>query len=350
MKNSITPENICSEVQLGNMSETIATELLISVIEGSNDVGLRAECIETFEKLSLKSKKIYEILENLLISDESPLIRSAAAKVIVRNFLKDGQNALNWAIIHDKSPILLNTILNLFNNVEDEFNINKEMTNRINALASMIGIVPKEAIFILELEALFAEGKKNYKIDAKIYEFCRNITNVVNGKPWLVIRNRHIEALSFSYNYWKYIKESHVNIVSFFSKIKYLDMFLSSVNNLNIKDKKILKIPKSIGLLTELKRLDLSCNNIIEIPASINSLSSLEKLNLSYNKIFEISDSICSLSSLKSLDLSHNNIQKIPESIKNLDSLVELNLEKNHIKLIPHSMKSFLDSLDNFTI
>ena len=352
MKNSITPENICNELKIGKMSESMATDLLISVIEESDDSDLRAECINTFEKLSLKSNRIFEILENLLISDENPLVRSAAAKVIVINFLKDGQNALNWAILHDESPLLLKTILNMFDSVENEhiYNLNEDLTNRINALASMIGIVLKEARFILELEALFAEGKKNYKIDAKIYEFCKNITNVVNGKPWLVIRNKHIEALSFNYNYWKYIKESHVNIVSFFSKIKFLDMFLSSVNNLNIKDRKVLKIPNSIGLLTEMKRLDLSRNNIIEIPGSISSLSSLKKLNLSHNKIIEISDSICSLSSLKSLDLSHNNIQKIPESIKNLNSLVELNLEKNHIKLIPHSLKSFLDSLDNFTL
>ena len=352
MKSSITPENICNEVKVGRMSESMATNLLISVIEESDDSDLRAECIDTFEKLSLKSKKIYELFENLLISDENPLIRSVAAKAIINNFLKDGQKALNWAIIHDKSPLLLNTILNLFDNVEIEYikGLNEEMVYRINTLASTIGIVPKEARFILDLEAIFAEGKNNYIIDAKIYEFCRNLTNVVNGKPWLVIRNMHIEALSFNYNNWKYIKESHVNIVSYFSKIKYLDLFLSSVSNLNSKERKILKIPKSIGLLTELKRLDLSRNNLIEIPPSIGSLSSLEKLNLSYNKMFEISDSICSLSSLKSLDLSYNNIRKIPESIKNLGSLVELNLEKNDIKIIPQSLKSFLDSLDNFSI
>jgi len=351
MKSSITPENICNEVKVGRMSESMATNLLISVIEESDDSDLRAECINTFEKLSLKSKKIYELFENLLISDESPLIRSVAAKAIIRNFLKDGQKALNWAIIHDKSPLLLNTILNLFDNVENEYiqGLNEEMVYRINTLASKIGIVPKEARFILDLETLFAEDKKDYVVDAKIYEFCRNLTNVVNGKPWFVIKNMHIEALSFNYNNWKYIKESHVNIVSF-SSIKYLDLFLSSVNNLTGNERKILKIPNSIGLLTELKRLDLNHNNIIEIPASIGSLSSLENLNLSYNKIFEISDSICSLFSLKSLDLSHNNIQKIPESIKNLRSLVELNLEKNHIKIIPQSLKSFLDSLDNFSI
>ena len=352
MKNSITTENICNEVKVGRMSESMATNLLISVIEESDDSDLRVECINTFEKLFLRSQKIYELFENLLISDESPLIRSLAAKAIMSNFLKDGQKALNWAIIHDKSPLLLNTILNLFDNVENELvaGLSEEMVYRINNIASKIGIAPKEARFILDLEALFAEGKNNYIIDSKIYEFCRTLTNVVNGKPWLVIRNMHIEALSFNYNNWKYVKESHGNIVSFFSKIKYLDLFLSSVNNLNSNDRKILKIPNSIGLLTELKRLDLSRNNIIEIPASISSLSSLEKLNLSYNKIFEISDSIYSLSSLKSLDLSHNNIQIIPESIKNLDSLVELNLEKNRIKFIPPSLKSFLDSLDNFTV
>ena len=351
MKNSITPENICNEVKVGRMSESMATNLLISIIEESDDSDLRAECINTFEKLNLKSQKIYELFENLLVSDESPLIRSVAAKAIMNNFLKDGQKALNWAIIHDKSPLLLNTILNLFDNVENELvaGLSEEMVYRINNIASKVGIAPKEARFILDLEAFFAEGKNNYIIDSKIYEFCENLTKVVNGEPWLVIRNMHIVALSFNYNNWKYIKESHGNIVSFFSKIKYLDIFLS-VNNFNVKERKFFKVPSSIGLLTKLKSLNLSRNNIIKIPPSISSLNLLEKLNLSYNKMFEISDSICSLSSLKSLDLSHNNIQKIPESIKNLDSLVELNLEKNHINLIPHSLKSFLDSLDNFTI
>ncbi len=57
MKSSITPENICNELKVGRMSESMATNLLISVIEESDDSDLRAECINTFEKLSLKSKK-----------------------------------------------------------------------------------------------------------------------------------------------------------------------------------------------------------------------------------------------------------------------------------------------------
>ena len=240
----------------------------------------------------------------------------------------------------------------MLDNIEDEYtkNINKALAKKINELALLIGIIPKEARFILDLEVLFAEGKKSYKIDAKIYDFCKNVRNVVNGKPWLVVRNRHIEALNFNINNWSYIKESHENIVSYFSKIKYLDMFLSSIKNSNMNYNKSFKIPNSIGLLTEIKSLDLSHNNISEIPNSMNHLASLKILNLGYNNIIEISESICFLSSLKFLDLSHNNIQMIPESIKNLNSLIELNLEKNNIKSIPNSLKSFLNSLENFTI
>ncbi len=349
MKSFLTPERICSEIKEGKITEAMAIEILISIIEESDDARVRAECINTFEKINLKSERIFKIIENLLISDEYPLVRSAAAKAIICKHLKKGINALKWAIRHDTSPILLKTIFDMFDNIDNNYfePLIKDLSFKINILASLIGIVPEEARFILDLEALFAKDKKNYKIDADIYEYCKNLSNVKNGEPWLIIINKHIEALNFNYFNWKYIKEYQENINSF-SKLKFLDLFLTSIKKLSLNESNFFKIPDSIGLLTTLKRLDLSRNNIKEIPNSIGSLTSLEILNLSHNNISEIPDSLGSLTSLKVLNLSRNNIQKIPESIKNLGSLIELRLNRNNIKLIPDSLKSFLNSLESF--
>ena len=93
MKNFLSPEKIYSNVENGKLSKAIAAELLISLIEGSDNPTTRAESIKISEKLKIHDKKTFKILENSLLSDESPLVRKSAAKFIGQFFLKEG---LNW--------------------------------------------------------------------------------------------------------------------------------------------------------------------------------------------------------------------------------------------------------------
>ena len=163
MREPFTPEKIHLDVKNGKLSKLEAAELLISLIEVSNEAKTRKKCIEAFEKIDLKTEKVFKIFENCLVSDENPLVRSAAAKAIIRNFIKDDLSSLKWAIQHEKSPIVLKTILDLFKNVDKQkykFLV-KEIHKWIENFSSIIGVVPTEAKFILYFESLFSKDGEN---------------------------------------------------------------------------------------------------------------------------------------------------------------------------------------------
>ncbi len=350
MREPFTPERIHLDVKNGKLSKLEAAKLLISFIEESEDAEIRIKCIEILQNLKLDNDEVFKIFENCLVSDENPLVRSVAAKAIIRNFLKDDLSSLKWAIQHEKSPIVLKTILDLFKNINNQKYkfLNKEIQTWIENFASIIGVVPTEAEFILDLESLFAKDGENYEIDGTTYKYYQILTDNKNSKPWLEIKDKHIVGLSLNFYNWKFIKENP-EYVDYLSRLIYQNLFLSSFKNLNIARNEIREVPESISSLHSLEWLDLSRNNIQEIPESIGSLISLKKLNLSRNKIREVPESIGSLSLLERLDLRRNKIRKIPESIKNLNSLIELRIDNNKIQTIPNSLKTFLNSLEHFS-
>ena len=85
---SLTPEDICYKVANNQLTKIAATELLISLLEESDNDEIRAKCISAFSKLASKNQKIFRIIENCLVSDKSALVRRAATKVLVRDFPK----------------------------------------------------------------------------------------------------------------------------------------------------------------------------------------------------------------------------------------------------------------------
>ncbi|MFX0187864.1 MAG: leucine-rich repeat domain-containing protein [Candidatus Hodarchaeota archaeon] len=348
MREPFTSERIYSEVKHGKLNKSEAIELLISLIEGSNEAKVREKCLDVCKKLSLKTERIFKILENSLISDENPLVRSAAARAIFSNFLKDDLSSLKWAIQHEKSPIVLKTIFDFFKNINNQkFKfLNKELQKWVETFALTIGLVSDEAKFILDLEALFAKDGENYEINAETYNYYQSLTD--DGEPWLEIKNKHITGLSLNFYNWSFVKENP-EYVDYLLSLVHLNLFLSALKKLNININRIREVPESIGLLMSLERLNLSRNKIRNLPKSIGSLCSLKTLDLSRNNIQEIPQSVFKLTSLKWLDLSHNDIQEIPESIVNLASLTILRLNRNNIKDIPDSIKPFLNSLEYFS-
>jgi hypothetical protein len=338
-------------VKNGTLNKSDAAEILISLIEGSDDFKIRAESIIGLDQIAFKTEQIFKIVENHLISDKNPFVRNAAAKAITHHYLKDGLNSLKWAITHDNSPLVMKTIFEFLKNFKEqplEF-LNEELNRCMEKFALEIGVAQEEAKFFLDLEALFADGNENYEIDTSIYNYFKILTDFKSGEPWLALKNEHVETLNFNYFNWKFLKENKDNIESIM-KLSSPDLFLSSIQKLNLNYNNPVRIPESIGLLKYLKILNLSRNKIMLIPDSIGSLTSIEKLDLSHNNISEISDSICTLTSLKILNLSHNKIQKIPSSIKNLELLNELRIHKNKIKSVHDSLNPFFNSLEIFRI
>ena len=328
MKNFLSPDKIYTSVANGKVSKAIAAEQLISLIEGSDNPITRAESIKISEKLKIRDQKIFKILENSLLSDESPLVRKSAANFIGQFFFKKGLNTLIWVVQHDKSPLVLKVISDLNSSLNKaRFESLSKKTNAfLTEIALSVGIVQNEAKFILDLEAIFAQNETDYELELKTYQFYKKLKDIKLGESWLTIRNKHIESLSFNYYNWKYLKE----IPSMFDSISKLQdsmVYLNFLGKLALKSNIILKLPNSLALLTNLKKLNLSRNNINVFPKSIFSLSYL-----------------------KYLDISHNKISNIPVEIKNLTSLDILRINHNQIRKIPNYLREFLLTLQDFKI
>ncbi|MFW9937105.1 MAG: leucine-rich repeat domain-containing protein [Candidatus Thorarchaeota archaeon] len=341
----LTPNAICSDLENNKISKSLALDLLISLIEGSDDTNLRTESILALKRILTKSKKLFKILENCIVSDENALIRSAAAEIILHNYIDQGLNTILWALEHDKSPLVLNAIIKLSENYKKP-NWNqliKSVAKKVGEIANNIGIIDKEALFILDIESIFASKKPSYDLDLKTYDFYKEI-----GDSWLEIKNEQIISLNFNFFNWFLLKENPT-IFNSLNRLIFPEIYLNLINDLNLAKSNDLKIPESIGNLNALKSLDLSHNYIKELPISLSQLKSLKYLNLGWNNFQKVPDILFSLTSLEILDLSHNNIKEIPSKIKNLNSLNELNLDNNNIREIPKNLKNYLSSIEEFT-
>ena len=320
MRQTLRPESIYNDIVRGKLNKVEGVELLTSLIQESEDAAIRAEYIEIFNKIDYKSETIFKILENCLISDENTFVRNAAAETIIGSYLKEGLNALKWTIQHEKSPLVLKTIFNS-DEVVNNSELHEKMTNWFENFAIELGIVPEEARFILDLEALFTKNNENHEINANTYKFYKSLGEIQEEGSWFEVNSNHIIGLKFNFFHWSYIKEN-MDVIPTLLRFTPIDRFSRVIKKYFYSFIYHFEFPKSIYHLKSLKSLSLSDNKLQIIPESINSLISLEKLDLSYNKIREIPKSINSLTSLKWLDISHNKIDKNSDSLESLSKML----------------------------
>ena len=116
---SLSPDKIYSKLISESINKNEALKHLISLIEESTDANIRIRSLEIINKISLTNDKIFSLLENCLISDENEFVRVTAAKIIALKFPKKGVSPLKWALHHETSPLVMQTISKLFEGVED---------------------------------------------------------------------------------------------------------------------------------------------------------------------------------------------------------------------------------------
>ncbi|MHA1235522.1 MAG: leucine-rich repeat domain-containing protein [Promethearchaeota archaeon] len=323
MEKFLSPETIYTGLKNKEIDRNIAFDQLISLIEGSNNPKIRSESISVLNQLKIFDPKIFKIVESSLLSDESPYVRRSAVNLIGHHFLKEGIDTLTWVIQHEKSPLVLKAIFDLnldFTNTQFK-SLNKELNQYLVKISSAVGIISKEAKFILDLEALFAENEENYILELTSYQFYTKLKDSKLGEFWLTIKNKHIESLSFNYFNWRYVKRNP-GLFNSISKLQDPVVYLNLLGKIHSMYNKNLEVPESISLLTTLRKLNLSKNYIIELPKSMFFLSNLEYLDLSYNMLDEIPEEITKLKSLTSLKIHNNKINKIPKAVSEyLDKL-----------------------------
>ncbi|MHA1913605.1 MAG: hypothetical protein ACW986_13870 [Promethearchaeota archaeon] len=328
MKEFLIPEKLKHDILTGHLSKDKAADLLISLIEGSDDTNTRVSSIKVLENLEFRDERIFKTLENYLVSDEEAILRAAAAEYIILNFLDEGITPLKWVIQHDKSPLVLQVYYKLQHKFgEDRFGlITDELQSWKERFASVLGISPEESSFFFDVEAYFAEDKRNYEIDPSSYKYYQELTDFKGGEPWLIIQDEHVEVLNFNYYKWKFIRDN-LALIHSFSKLIDLDFYINSLKKYSYKYILISIVPESLGNLTHLRKLILKRNGLENLPLSLKKLTNLEDL-----------------------DLSHNEFNEIPPLIQSLISLKRLNLKHNKIKIIPDLFQSYLASLESIKI
>jgi len=138
LEKSLTPEKICNDFFNGSMSKNEAEELLVSLVESSENMNIRIGCIDAFEQIGIRNERIFDILEEYLISDENPLVRAAAAKDFLLLFPKKGYRPLLWSIKNEQSVFVLLPLFDLLETLDNsDLEIySKEIIKRFERLAS----------------------------------------------------------------------------------------------------------------------------------------------------------------------------------------------------------------------
>lgn len=146
---------------------------------------------------------------------------------------------------------------------------------------------------------------------------------------------------------------------------------LDSRENLNLANKKLQTMPRSIKQLRSLRKLDLSGNPITDLPDELAVLEHLEVLELSETQLIVLPKSILLLwnlrvlnlryvpipfltiggfwdNTLEELDLSRSSVKELPEGIGFLEKLKTLNCSKTEISALPFTICDLwsLETLD----
>ena len=138
--------------------------------------------------------------------------------------------------------------------------------------------------------------------------------------------------------------------VALANKPEYTDI-LEAVKNpnnvykLNLRKKKLKKIPYEVFSFTNLQTLNLSKNKITEIPGDIGKLASLEVLDISANDIDSLPDEIGNLVNIKKLILNQNIIPVLPSGIGKLTKMTLLDLWGNEIQELPDEITNLKNTL-----
>jgi leucine-rich repeat protein SHOC2 len=120
---------------------------------------------------------------------------------------------------------------------------------------------------------------------------------------------------------------------------------IDRASELDLSNKRLARLPESIGSVCTLKRLCLKENKLTELPKSISNLTNLDNLDITDNWLDRLPESIGSLTNLTELSLEDNYLEYVPESIGNLVNLTHLFLGINELSHLPKS----IGNLNNLT-
>jgi hypothetical protein len=120
----LNPDQIFKQYETKKIDKSTCIKQLSSIIEeyDYNDDD-RVRSLSFLGKVKSGSKKVYNLLENLLVSDSNESIRELAVEIIIKDFLKIAENVLSWVIKNEKSYEVLSNILISLIGIDNEISI-----------------------------------------------------------------------------------------------------------------------------------------------------------------------------------------------------------------------------------
>jgi hypothetical protein len=296
----LNPQTVLEDYNNRCIDKSTATKLLTSIIENYDEENFRLEAINILNMLKIKTKTLFEFFENLLLSDSSEVIRNAAAKYVITNFLEISLPVFLWVIQHETSYHCLVTVVNSLVKIET---------------SEAKSILIKQLKKIRDIKYLNVDkgfGNKKYRKALKSY-FKRNLINKLSPEQlaailinFLTIKNL-IEEIPNAY----FELDEKLLLIDKLDLSDYLEFEVKGTpwgwkNNIR-------SLSQITGLsnLKHLKTLDLSNNQIGDLEG-INELENLTHLVLPNNQISDLKnlEYINQLTNLQFVDLCGNDISK----------------------------------------
>ncbi|MFX0043145.1 MAG: leucine-rich repeat domain-containing protein [Candidatus Hodarchaeota archaeon] len=298
---TLNPEKICEEFENHNLDKQTAFDLLISLIENSENENIRVKSIENLEKIGIFNAHSFTILENILISDSNENVRNAAATIIQKRFTNEkALDPLKWAIKHESNYECLITIIKTLVKIN-----NKEA----------------KAILFEQLKGIRKTKYLNRDKNVQNKRFRKTLKILFKERKYEDLIQRELGEILINYLTICHLIEQFPNVYYELDPktalIKELD--LSDYMEYEVKGtpwgwkNNIKNITDITGLfnLKNLEKIDLSNNQITNIKELIQ-LANLRYLNLTNNKISDLVNInyLKTLPNLEYLDLRGNKIAK----------------------------------------
>lgn len=290
-----SPKKIYENFLDNNLDKQTAIDLLISIIENSDDDIERIECVVNLKKMGDKNENIYKILENLLLADTNEKVRNAAIEAIRERFINKALAPMKWAIEYESNYFCIVNIIKTLvkiNNLESKSILINEIqkiskikyldkAKRIDnkkfkkSLKSLLKSKILESHTQSNLADIIINFKTISKLTKKFYSVYFELDNA------LVIK-LDLADVEYEVRGWKADYKNNIKDISEITGLRYLKY----LTHLNISNNQLKNIHELI-YLKNLTHLYLS-NNLIK-----------DMKNLEYIK---------QIINLKYVDLAHNPI------------------------------------------
>ncbi len=290
-----SPKKIYENFLEKNLDKHTAVDLLISIIENSDDDIERIKCVENLKKMGEKNDKIYKIFENLLLADTNEKVRNIAIEAIRDIFINRAFTPMKWAIEYESDYYCLVNIIKTLVNVNSleskSILINEiqkiskikylDKAKRIDnkkfkkSLKSLLKSKKFESFSHNELADIIINFKTISELTKKFYSVYFELDNALVAKLDLA-------DVEYEVRGWKADYKNNITDISEITGLKYLKY----LTHLNISNNQLRSIHELI-YLENLTHLYLF-NNLIKDMKNveyIKQIINLKYIDLAHNPI-----------------------------------------------------------------